>query len=105
MQSKALPVSYQMTNIVATLRRNLDALHPDYVKLRDDSAKHIGHAGARNGGHYHLTIVADAFAGKTRLERHRMVNSQVSTLLQNGVHALAIRALSRQEAADEGMVY
>jgi len=58
----------------------------------DDSAHHAGHAGAREGGHYRVTLVAPSFAGRPQLERHRMVYSAVAPLMGQGIHALSIIA-------------
>ncbi|AKJ67882.1 hypothetical protein PATSB16_17350 [Pandoraea thiooxydans] len=74
------------------------ALSPEKLALENDSALHAGHAGASAGGHYRLTIVAAAFAGKNRVARHRLVYDALSDLMQNGVHALAITALTPDEA-------
>lgn len=75
------------------------ALAPVSVDVRDDSAQHAGHAGAAAGGHYHVTIVALAFAGKARVARHRMVYDALAEAMQRGIHALAITALTPEEAA------
>ncbi|WP_321937605.1 BolA family protein [Paraburkholderia sp. J8-2] len=75
------------------------ALAPVSIEVRDDSAQHAGHAGAAAGGHYHVTIVAPAFAGKARVARHRMVYDALADAMQRGIHALAITALTPEEAA------
>ncbi|WP_321914872.1 MULTISPECIES: BolA family protein [unclassified Paraburkholderia] len=75
------------------------ALAPVSIEVRDDSAQHAGHAGAAAGGHYHVTIVAPAFAGKARVARHRMVYDALAEAMQRGIHALAITALTPEEAA------
>lgn len=75
------------------------ALAPVSIEVRDDSAQHAGHAGASAGGHYHVTIVALAFAGKARVARHRMVYDALAEAMQRGIHALAITALTPEEAA------
>jgi BolA protein len=77
--------------ISATLR---ERLNPISLSVADESHQHIGHAGWREGGetHFHLDIVSQAFAGKSRVERHRMVNEAVSEAFQRGLHALAIKA-------------
>ncbi|MEX3945362.1 BolA family protein [Paraburkholderia sp. BR10937] len=75
------------------------ALAPVSIDVRDDSAQHAGHAGAAAGGHYHVTIVAGAFAGKARVARHRMVYDALAEAMQRGIHALAITALTPEEAA------
>jgi BolA protein len=64
----------------------------------DDSARHAGHAGAREGGHYRVTLVARAFAGRPQLERHRMVYSAVAPLMGHGIHALSIVAHAPHES-------
>jgi BolA family transcriptional regulator, general stress-responsive regulator len=69
------------------------------IAVRDDSAQHAGHAGAASGGHYSVTIVAAAFAGKARVARHRMVYDALAEAMQRGIHALAITALTPEEAA------
>jgi BolA protein len=70
------------------------AFAPQRLDVIDESHQHAGHAGSRPGGetHYRVHIVSDAFRGKSRLERHRMVNEALSTELKGGVHALAIHA-------------
>ncbi len=76
-----------------------DAFAPVQIEVADESHLHEGHAGHRPGGetHFRVHIVADAFAGKSRLERHRMINHALGSELASGVHALAIRALAPGE--------
>lgn len=78
-----------------------EAFAPISLRVEDESHRHAGHAGHRPGGetHYRLYIVAEAFRGKSRLERHRMVNAALADELAGGVHALAIHAA----APGEGM--
>lgn len=79
--------------IVAEIEARLRAeLAPLALTLRDDSAQHAGHAGAREGGHFHVTIVSERFAGLQRVARHRLVYHCLSDLMQRGIHALAIDA-------------
>lgn len=70
------------------------AFAPESLEVLDESDKHIGHAGHRPGGqtHYRLYIVSNAFAGKSRIVRHRMINEALDAELKGGVHALAIHA-------------
>jgi BolA family transcriptional regulator, general stress-responsive regulator len=72
---------------------------PTALSVMDDSAKHAGHAGARAGGESHFTvkIVSDAFAGKSRVERHRMVYAVLQPLFDAGLHALVIEAKAPAE--------
>jgi BolA protein len=71
-----------------------EAFAPARLEVIDESHQHAGHAGHRPGGetHYRVYIVSDAFQGKSRLERHRMINETLSSELKGGVHALAIHA-------------
>ena len=68
------------------------ALHPTLLEIRDDSSKHIGHAGAREGGHFHVTISAAAFDGVSQVQRHRMVYAAAAELMGRDIHALSIDA-------------
>jgi BolA family transcriptional regulator, general stress-responsive regulator len=81
--------------IEADLKRQLS---PDSVELSDDSHLHAGHAGAREGGHYTVRIVAACFNGRNRVARHRLVYSALGPLAPRGIHALAIEALAPGEA-------
>jgi BolA protein len=84
-----------MSTPVDRLRTALEsALAPSSLDIRDDSAKHAGHAGAREGGHFHVTITADAFRGVAALERHRMVYAAAAELMGRDIHALSIDARS-----------
>jgi BolA protein len=78
-----------------------EAFAPQSLKVEDESHRHEGHAGHRPGGqtHFRVYIVSDAFKGKSRLERHRMVNALLAGELAGGVHALAIHATAPGEAA------
>jgi BolA protein len=78
---------------VELLRAALEsALHPTLLEIRDDSARHAGHAGAREGGHFHVIIAAPGFAGASQLERHRMVYAAAAELMGRDIHALSIDA-------------
>jgi BolA protein len=74
------------------------ALEPQSLEIIDDSARHAGHAGARSGGHFRVTLVAEAFRGRSALERHRLVYSAVAALMAGEVHALNIIARAPGEA-------
>ena len=67
---------------------------PQALTVTDDSDKHHGHAGWREGGetHFSVAVTSQAFAGKSRVERHRMINAVLAEELAGGVHALAISA-------------
>ncbi len=77
------------------------AFTPESLRVEDESHRHEGHAGHRPGGetHFRLYIVSEAFRGKSRLERHRMINVVLSGEFAGGVHALAIHAAAPGEGA------
>jgi BolA family transcriptional regulator, general stress-responsive regulator len=70
------------------------AFAPETLIVTDDSHKHHGHSGWREGGetHFSVAVLSQAFLGKSRVERHRMVNATLAEELAGGVHALAISA-------------
>jgi BolA protein len=80
------------------------AFSPERIAVIDESHKHKGHAGWRPEGetHFRVSIVAAAFAGKSRLDRHRMINQALSAELAGGVHALAIEASAPGETSNAG---
>ena len=85
-------------DLASTLRTRLQDLAPSALEIHDDSAEHVGHAGAAGGGgHFSLLIVSNAFRGISRLERHQKVLARVSDLLPHPIHALSIKALAPEE--------
>ncbi len=86
-------------SVASEIERRLQAkLAPSLLTIRDDSADHAGHAGAREGGHFHVTLVSQRFAGLQRVARHRLVYHCLTDLMQRGIHALAIDAKAPGEA-------
>ncbi len=76
---------------MALLRDALErALQPTDLEIRDDSAAHAGHAGAREGGHFHVRIASQRFVGLGPVARHRLVYDAAGALLKSQVHALSI---------------
>jgi BolA family transcriptional regulator, general stress-responsive regulator len=86
------------TTITNKLR---EAFSPESLDVSDESHLHEGHAGHRPGGetHFRVYIVSDAFRGKSRIERHRLINSALAKELAGGVHALAITAQAPGDSA------
>jgi BolA protein len=75
------------------------ALQPQSLEVLDDSHKHAGHEGARDGrGHFTVRVVSQAFAGKLPLARHRAVYAALGDMMQTDIHALAIEARTPDEA-------
>jgi stress-induced morphogen len=77
------------------------AFTPEALDVVNDSHHHAGHAGSPGGGesHFSIKVVSAAFDGKSRVERHRMVNAVLAEELAGKIHALAITALSPEEGA------
>jgi BolA family transcriptional regulator, general stress-responsive regulator len=89
-----------MSEVAARMRSKLEAaLMPSLLEIDDDSAKHAGHAGARAGGesHFSVRIVSAAFAGKSRVDRQRLVHGVLADELAGPVHALALRLKAPDE--------
>ena len=82
------------------MRQKLTVLQPVRMELHDESAQHEGHAGSRpsGGSHWQLTIVSEAFRGKTPVARHRMVYEALGDLMKRDIHALRIEALAPEQS-------
>ena len=85
---------------VALIRRKLETeLDPEELEVVDDSHRHAGHAGARDGhGHFQVRILSRHFTGKRTVERHRMVYAALGALMQTDIHALGLVALSPDDS-------
>ena len=80
------------------IRTKLMSLEPITIELRDESASHVGHAGAASGGgHFELRLVSAQFAGLSKIERHRLVYHLLGDLMQREIHALAMNLLAPDE--------
>jgi len=74
------------------------ALAPSVLEIEDDSHRHAGHAGARDGrGHFNVLVVSERFAGMAPLARHRAVYAALGSLMESDIHALSIRAHTPSE--------
>ena len=83
-----------MSDRVELIRARLfAALAPTELVVEDDSHKHVGHVGARDGrGHFRVRVLSAAFEGKAPLARHRIVYAALGELMQTDIHALSIDA-------------
>ncbi|MEY4751870.1 MAG: hypothetical protein RIQ60_4084 [Pseudomonadota bacterium] len=81
------PSRVSAAEVETTLRRLFE---PGELLVRDDSAQHAGHAGAAAGSHLFVRMRSSRFAGLPRLARHRLVYDALSTLMAQGIHALAL---------------
>ncbi len=81
------------------IKKLTEAFAPESLRVEDESHLHAGHSGHRPGGqtHYRVYIVSDSFRGKSRIERHRSINSTLAQELADSVHALAIHAAAPGE--------
>ena len=88
-----------MIDRVASIRERLEqAFAPEALDIVDDSARHAGHEGARDGrGHFKVRIVSQRFAGTRPVERHRLVYAALRDLMQTDIHALSVTALCPKE--------
>lgn len=85
----------RVKRIEQILRERLGA---EQIEVRDESAQHAGHAGARSGGgHYAVTVVAARFRNLSALERHRLVYEALGELLKQDIHALSVKAYAPEE--------
>ena len=96
-----MSAGHAATDRPARIRALLEAAFaPLALEVIDDSARHAGHAGARDGrGHFNVSIVSDAFAGQSPIARHRAVYAVLGDLMATDIHALSIRARTPGEAA------
>jgi len=72
-------------------------LAPTELEIIDDSHLHAGHASARGGGHFRVMLVSEAFAGKTMIQRHRLVYTAMGDAMNKEIHALSIKAYTPNE--------
>jgi BolA protein len=87
--------------VAASIERKLtEALKPTRLEIEDESARHHGHAGYQEGGetHFRVTVISQAFAGQNRVARQRLVYKLLAEELAGRVHALALTALTPDEA-------
>ena len=84
---------------IDAMRDKLASLDPQRLEILDDSAKHAGHAGAKEGGHYRLTIVSPRFSGCGTMQRHRLIYEALGPMMRGEIHALSIKALTPEETA------
>jgi BolA protein len=73
------------------------ALSPTDFNIVDNSEQHAGHAGAKSGGHFEVTIISKQFAGLPLVKRHQLVYAAVQDLMNTEIHALSIKAYTPEE--------
>ncbi len=85
-------------SIIKSIKQKLAVLNPEKIEILDESAKHEGHEGAKNGGgHFSLTIVSCNFLEKSTMARHRMIYAALGEMMDKDIHALSIKAYTPEE--------
>jgi BolA protein len=87
-------------SVAETIKAKLiSALDPTRLDITDDSARHAGHAGVSGGGesHFKVVVVSEVFDGKSRIERHMLVNEALAEELRGPIHMLQIKAMTPAE--------
>ncbi|MFQ5469419.1 MAG: BolA family protein [Gammaproteobacteria bacterium] len=88
---------------IGKIRKYLEnRFHITHLQIVDDGHKHHGHSTANGGGHFTVQIVADEFSGKSLVQRHQMVYTTLTTLMENDIHALSIKAYDPNEFKSRG---
>tara|TARA_B100001996_G_scaffold149802_1_gene114016 strand:- start:201 stop:470 length:270 start_codon:yes stop_codon:yes gene_type:complete len=82
---------------IKMIKDKLDSLNPIKIKIEDQGYLHVGHAGAKSGGHFKLIIISEHFKNKSLIERHRIIYDALGALMKTEIHALSIKAYSPNE--------
>ena len=83
---------------IKSIKQKLAVLNPEKIEILDESAKHEGHEGAKDGGgHFFLTIVSYDFSKKSTMDRHRMIYAALEEMMNKDIHALSIKAYTPEE--------
>mgnify|MGYP001224874146 FL=1 len=82
---------------ISKIRDSLKVLNPKVLDIIDEGHLHVGHAGAKSGGHFKLFIVSDHFINMTVIERHKLIYKTLDNLMQTEIHALSIEAKNPSE--------
>mgnify|MGYP001247480086 CR=1 FL=1 len=82
---------------IRMIKEGLAKLEPLDIKIEDEGHLHVGHAGAKSGGHFKLYVVSECFKGMTHINRHKLIYKTLSDLMKTEIHALSIKAKAPSE--------
>ena len=82
---------------IQMIKEGLAKLEPLDIKIEDEGHLHVGHAGAKSGGHFKLYVVSECFKGMTHINRHKLIYKTLSDLMKTEIHALSIMAKAPSE--------
>lgn len=82
---------------ISMIKKGLAALNPLEIEIEDEGHLHVGHAGAKSGGHFKLYIVSRSFDSMSQIDRHKLIYKTLSDLMRTDIHALSINAKSPEE--------
>ena len=82
---------------IKLIKEGLEKLNPKNIEIEDEGHLHVGHAGAKSGGHFKLSIVSESFNGLSQINRHKLIYNTLSELMKTDIHALSINAKSPKE--------
>ena len=82
---------------IQMIKEGLSCLKPTKISVEDEGHLHVGHAGAKSGGHFRLFIVSECFDNMNLLDRHKLVYAKLNCLMKTEIHALSITAKTPSE--------
>ena len=82
---------------IKLIKERLSQLNPMRIDIEDEGHLHVGHAGAKSGGHFNIKIISNVFKGKSMLERHRIIYECLDDLINTEIHAISIKAKHEDE--------
>ena len=82
---------------IKLIQDGLQSLNPIKIDIVDEGHLHVGHAGAKSGGHFKLYIVSNHFKGQSMIDRHKLIYKSLDNLMNTEVHALSFKAISPEE--------
>ena len=82
---------------IQLIKDRLAALNPSHINIEDEGHLHIGHAGAKSGGHFKLNIISEVFKDQSIIDRHKIIYRCLNDLMNTEIHAISIKAKHKDE--------